>query len=209
MPAGASAYKPAIRASEWASEYTNERSGASGDNGKGDQSVNVNLNECRKKRDFSASGEGSVCLARGRNERRLFSLASSRCTLLCSVPNALLCRSCSVFLSSPLAPYLLLCSSSSVSALAMLPCHPANPPPPFYLSCLFRFLCRSSPFRPRCSPFFSRQPPQSRKMRARAPLNRFARSLSRSQPTRLSPRRNVRFESTCLGNTVWRRREGF
>lgn len=45
VPAGASAYKPAMRASERASE----RSGASGDNGQGDQSVNVNLNERRKK----------------------------------------------------------------------------------------------------------------------------------------------------------------
>lgn len=124
----------------------------------------------------------------------LFCLASSRCTLLCSVPNALLCRTCSVFLSLPPALFLLLCSSSSVSVLTAPPAAPAN-----HLRHSISLACFASCAAHLHSVHAAR--PFSRGSRRNPGKCARAASLVRlaAADERLSPRRDVRFEHLFRG----------
>lgn len=147
--------------------------------------------------------------------------------LLCSIPDALLSvrRSCSVLLSSPLpslqlrsrapllpSPRSLLSSpppypdSATRSIRLFLSRSPLGPSISLSRLLLLAPLARSSPFCPCRSPFFSRQPPQSRKTRVPLSSSSFARG-----PTKLSPRRNIRFKGIPFRSrgTVRQRGKGF
>lgn len=107
-----------------ASERMNERSGWW-------QRVRGSVRKCKLERapqkacDFCV-GRRAVCLARGRNERRLFSLASSRCILLCS-PFSMFFSAVHVESSSLCLPFRSSsCASLLPSPFTAPPAAPAN-----------------------------------------------------------------------------------
>lgn len=178
VPAGASAYKPAMR--------TNERTNKRAERSVRWQRVRRSVRKCKlertpqKARDFCV-GRRAVCLARGRNEWRLGSFPSPRAGACSCTPFPMLFSAVCVVSSSPCLFPLRSSSCAPLLPRSLLPL-----PPPLTISAVLS-RCFAS-----CVPlisipstlltlFLAAAAAIPENARARPSLNRFARSFSRGR----------------------------